>query len=59
MSSEKDVNAFMCSVCHTQSIKTDGYYHSFRRDNAMRICVYCYENGVVWAAQQAYKGEKK
>ncbi len=54
---EKDKAAFLCSVCKLQKVKTDGYYHSFEVDRALSICVFCFESGVVWAAQQAYKGK--
>ncbi len=54
---EKDKAAFLCSVCKLQRVKTDGYYHRFRVDSDLTICVDCYEKGVIWAAQQAHKGK--
>ncbi len=47
----------LCSVCGIQPVKTDGYYHRSTRDIDLIICVTCHDNGVVWAAQQAYKGK--
>ncbi len=50
-------DAFLCSVCMIQKVKTDGYYRSRAVDRDLTICVSCYEGGVLWAAQQAHKGK--
>ncbi len=56
---DKEKPGFLCSVCITQKVKTDGYYHSFSVDGTLTICVGCYEKGVIWAAQQAHKEKSK
>lgn len=46
-----------CIICENVKVKTDGYYHSFRPDTQLTICIDCYEGGIEWAARQARKSK--
>lgn len=48
---------YLCLVCQKVKVQTDGYYHSFKANINLTICIGCYEAGVVWAAKQAFKGK--